>query len=655
MFYFVYLLLVVSCRSMIISDRPRALSIKKTPRRGNSIAVGARNFKEFVQNSDVFVDKTDIIWPLMNSLRNHTMLALPQKWGKTINLHMIKNFFEISVDQDGKPIPSMINGFSYNFFKHGEVTLNDSDFEVLQQPPVISKRRAFCEKNHGQYPVIFVNLTNLPHEHIITHMAERIADTFAEHRYLERVYNDIISKATFQDPQQKKAAENLSQFQAVLNKTANQTELVKSLSLLSRLLYEHFSQKHVFILIDDYDEPYKVLLNNDVDEEQENSIIQFLIDFVEETFKFNPYLKKGVLTATLRISKLIPCVEELFETNAPRRHFYHYFGFSEIEADLLFNHMKISDEQKEWARYWFKYSNINKGTKDTIYNPHSIANFLNSNKTGVYCFQANRNDSFIQKMLDYKNFKNAMIDLVTGKTYTTGYLSDHNIDLLKVKRNTTTVQCGNKLSRADFKQVITYLYALGYLGIQYERDAETKANETSYSGLINAVNVEAKHAMFDEIIIYYKTKCNFFSMILENTILEFINLVEGHSSSSLLFIKAFQYLLADIPTFHEVSKSNIIYFLINYFAVQTAQQKNYRVENFPHLPQPKPDVVFYNDNRIILMKAFYNSSEPKAVVEEMKAFNLPEGLQNTKVIKYIGITYNIRKRVGVYIESKVKD
>ena len=300
------------------------------------IPIGIEDFKEIINRNCYFVDKTMMICDILDSGAKVTLFTRPRRFGKTLNLSMLKYFFEQS-EQD--------NSYLFN------------DLEI-------SKAGERYLSNQGQYPVISISLKSMKqatYEMAFLEFKNLVIREFERHSRL--LNSDKITNA-----QKKK-------YTAVYNDDANDSEYFSALKLLSDCLYSHCG-KNVIVLIDEYDVP----LENSYFNGFYDKMISLIRSVFESVLKTNSSLEFGVLTGCLRISKesIFTGLNNLSVHSVMDNSCSQYFGFTELEVKKMLDYYGFSnkfDELKKW------YDGYRFGSTE-IYNPWSIVKYLQSELSG---------------------------------------------------------------------------------------------------------------------------------------------------------------------------------------------------------------------------------------------------------------------------------
>jgi len=312
--------------------------------------IGLSDFDALITGNYLHVDKTLMIKDVINDGCNAIVITRPRRFGKTINMSMLKYFFAIPADGQSK--------------RH----LFTNTLLEQQHPELI-------EQYQGQFPVIFISLKDVKEESYSLaeeQFQELILSVYREHYYL--VDSDHLSEI------------DKIEFRKFINGNLNTAKLKNSLKILTAYLHKHY-QRRVIVLIDEYDTPIqKAYLSGYYDE-----MISLIRGFFGAALKDNVAVEKSVTTGILRIAK-----ESIFSdlNNVKIRsildeQYCQYFGFTIPELDNMLNQVDMQSLRAnliEWYNgYIFGY--------ETVLNPWSIINCLeNKGKYETYWLGTSSND-----------------------------------------------------------------------------------------------------------------------------------------------------------------------------------------------------------------------------------------------------------------------
>lgn len=284
------------------------------------IPIGYEDIREIMDQDMYFVDKSMLVRDLLQNGAKVTLLTRPRRFGKTLNLSMLRRFFEDERDEKGEKVE---NGYIF-------------------QNLAVSACREICLKHQQQYPVINLTLKSgrQPNfEMAYESLVDKLINEYQRHSYIQK--GDM--------PQRDR-----ERFERILLGRAGAMEYAEALGFLSRCL-ANFHGKNVIILIDEYDVP----LENAYFRGFYDQMIDFMRTLFESALKTNESLAFGVVTGCLRFSILSPQYSE-------------YFGFTEAEVKTLLQEYQRLDVYEE-IRHW--YDGYHFGGRE-IYNPWSILNYV---------------------------------------------------------------------------------------------------------------------------------------------------------------------------------------------------------------------------------------------------------------------------------------
>ena len=319
--------------------------------RKKAVPVGIEDFKELIQDEYYYVDKTLLIDEMLMNKSKVTLFTRPRRFGKTLNMSMLKYFFDVKDKEENKKL-----------FENLKV----SDSEYMSE--------------QGKYPVIFVSLKDLKEdtwEECLESIKDIMYKIFNEYSFLREKLN-IVEKR---------------QFDKIWEITGNERNFKTSLLDLSNYLNKYYGEK-VIILIDEYDAP----IINAFDKGYYNEAINFFQTFYSSALKTNNSLKYGVLTGITRIIKegIFSGLNNLYVNTILSKDYSEYFGLLENEVIEMLEYfdMKYKNEEvREWYNgYIFGESKV--------YNPWSIVNYVREKEIKAYWANVSGN-TLLENMLDH--------------------------------------------------------------------------------------------------------------------------------------------------------------------------------------------------------------------------------------------------------------
>ena len=307
------------------------------------LAIGLSDFKHLIKEDFYYFDKTKFIEEVIKDGSQVKLFARPRRFGKTLNMSMLKYFFDIKNREENKKI-----------------------FKDLY----IEKTEAF--KEQGQYPVIFLSLKDLKAltwEQMEKAIKSAISRLFSEYKYL---LNDLDKFDTLA-------------FENILLKNTELEDLKEALKFLTRILYEKYNKK-VVVLIDEYDSPLVSAYINGYYEKAKD----FFKTFYSTVLKDNSYLQMGVLTGIIRVIKagIFSDLNNLSTYTILSDVYTDSYGLTEEEVEKSLKYYGIEQEisnVKDW------YDGYKFGDSE-VYNPWSILNFLQYKELRAYWVDTSGND-----------------------------------------------------------------------------------------------------------------------------------------------------------------------------------------------------------------------------------------------------------------------
>ncbi|MCC8371863.1 MAG: ATP-binding protein [Rickettsia endosymbiont of Pseudomimeciton antennatum] len=369
--------------------------------------VGTDDFYDLLINSDIFVDKSLMIKELLEDSGKVTLITRPRRWGKSLNMDMVRRFLEIEVDVQGQPLPQE-QRVNYKLFVGGEVDLCFDETKELKPLKIASVAKAM--KRQGQFPVILITFKGVrgsSYEEIAVGIKSQIINLFAKHRYLERYIKQ--DEKLLIDAQKEI-------LQRYFTGKLIEDDIKNSLKFLSDLLYKHFNQK-VYILVDEYDTPinsaYMKFGNNSEEFEEVLSLFRAIFG---NSLKGNDSLQKGIITGILRIAKanLLSDLNNLTECSLLDENFTDIYGFTQAEVDELLTKVPLETNPEE-IKNWYNGYNF---AGEIIYNPWSIMRCLaQKGKLEHYWIDSGGTD-WIDHVLLSDEMQQDIQTLAAGKTIT---------------------------------------------------------------------------------------------------------------------------------------------------------------------------------------------------------------------------------------------
>ena len=276
------------------------------------LPVGIEDFEEIRKEGFYYIDKTGLIRDLLNNWGKANLFTRPRRFGKTLNMSMLKNFFEIGADK------TLFDGLT------------------------ISKETALCEEYIGKFPVIFISLKDvdgLRFEDARKRLTKKVGTEAERFRYLLD-----SNRLSVNEKEKYSALIALGKGQYVMDEAM----LTSSLEVLSSLLCRHYERK-VILLIDEYDVPLDKAFQHGYYEE----MVSLIRGLFGQALKTNEFLQFAVLTGCLRVSKesIFTGLNNFDVNSIVDVEYDEHFGFTEAEVQELMEDYGMEEKTgivKEW-------------------------------------------------------------------------------------------------------------------------------------------------------------------------------------------------------------------------------------------------------------------------------------------------------------------
>ena len=322
------------------------------------LPIGISNFKEIIEDEYYYFDKTEFIENLFEEVSKIKLFTRPRRFGKTLNMSMIKYFFDIENKNENKKL-----------------------FENLK----ISENEYF--EKQGTAPVISISFRNYD-ESSWGNGFEMIKNTISD------LYDE------FEFVKENLSARKKEKYDSILFNRATEATWKLSLLDLTKYLYEYYGKK-VVVLIDEYDQP---IIDSYVKGYYQEAI-SFFKTFYGVVLKDNNYLEMGIMTGILRVAKenIFSGLNNLRVYTILDNRFTEYFGITESEVEKALKDFNLEFELQDVQKWYngYLFGDIK------VYNPWSIINFLNDEKLKPYWINTSGNELI---KLYLKKLKNEIFD-----------------------------------------------------------------------------------------------------------------------------------------------------------------------------------------------------------------------------------------------------
>ena len=312
------------------------------------LPIGISDFKKIIKNDYYYFDKTNLIENILNDGSEVKLFTRPRRFGKTLNMSMLKYFFDVKNKDENRRLFERLN-------------ISKSEYFGMQ----------------GNFPVISISFRNYDEENwengfkAIKGIVKRL---YSDYKFLTEKMDEI----------------EIEEFNSV-RRGLDSVEWEASLINLSKYLYEYYGKK-VVVLIDEYDQP---IIDSYVKGYYDKAI-SFFKSFYGLVLKDNEYLEMGVMTGILRVAKenIFSGLNNIKVHSILNKRFTEYFGVLENEVEKALKDFGLEYNLKDVQKWYNGYLFGN----TQVYNPWSIINFLDEKRLGSYWVNTSGN-SLIQLYL----------------------------------------------------------------------------------------------------------------------------------------------------------------------------------------------------------------------------------------------------------------
>ncbi len=335
-----------------------------------ALPIGVDDYRRLKENNYYAVDKTLMIEEFLQRQSIVTLITRPRRFGKTLNMSMMAEFFDIT--KDSKEI------------------FNDTNIT-----------KSLYASNMNQYPTIFVSFANAKGDQInvVQQIKEQLRNEY--NRY-EHIFNNL---SKFEEDDYKQVIDGLmSKSDGKLN------NIIDALSFLMKIL-EKYYQRKVMLFIDEYDTPFIEAHVNGFYDKIKNGLASLL----HNSLKTSNSLQYALLTGIQRVAKenIFSDLNNLVVCTVKDHTYYKYFGFNEQETKELLEYydLKLNEDVKQM------YDGYHIGNQE-IYNPWSIINYADSHELQPYWVNTSSNKMIKKAMIK----KDQAFNQGYEKLVTKGYL-----------------------------------------------------------------------------------------------------------------------------------------------------------------------------------------------------------------------------------------
>jgi hypothetical protein len=343
------------------------------------LPIGIEFFREFKDENFYYIDKTGFISELLHDRGKVNLFTRPRRFGKSLNMDMLKSFFEIGCD------PTLFDGLK------------------------ISQDQELCGRYMGKYPVIAITLKSL----------DGLSYQAAVNS-LKYVIGYEADRFPFLAESEKLTDEDKKMYRSLtaIKDGITDDDAAESLRMLCRLLSKHY-EKNVIVLIDEYDVP----LDKAFQQGYYDEMVALIRNFLGNILKTNPYLEFAVLTGCLRISKesIFTGLNNLKAFSITDVRFAEYFGFTDDEVKELLEYYGLSDHY-ESVKTWYdgyRFGDV------SLYCPWDVLNHCDCIRADPYAppedyWSNTSGNSIVKRFIDKagRQTRDEIERLIEGETIT---------------------------------------------------------------------------------------------------------------------------------------------------------------------------------------------------------------------------------------------
>lgn len=385
-----------------------------------NIPIGVSDFKKLIEGNYFFVDKSLIIKEFINNGADIILTPRPRRFGKTLNLSMLRYFFDIKMKQD----------FENSKLESKCENLEQTDIEADNK--FTNTRILFVNLNiekeedimklQGKYPTIFLTFKNEKYqcyEDFKDGITLLLSNLYKEHDYL--LESDKLSVF------------DKEEYRSMISRSVSIAYLSNAISMLMGYMNKHYGKK-VMLFIDEYDVPIQeAYIKGYYDE-----MISLIRTMLTSALKDNPYVQKALITGILRVAKesIFSGLNNLEVDTILGYNFNDKFGFTPEEVEELLDYYDASTELnniREWYNgYVFR--------EQIIYNPWSVLNYLKRRNEGFMPYWINSSSNDLIKKLLVKGDQSMKLELeslIEGNSITKGI--DDNIVMSEVENSNENI------------------------------------------------------------------------------------------------------------------------------------------------------------------------------------------------------------------------
>lgn len=433
------------------------------------IGIGKQSFEDIIQSNCFYIDKTSLIKEWWESEDDITLITRPRRFGKTLNMDMLKCFFS-------------------NQYR---------DQEQLFEGLNIWKEKKY-QQLQGTYPVIYLSFADVKqtnYKDAVLKIKKIITDVYQQ--YIELAGWEGLTEV------------QIRQFQSV-DPYMDDVTAQCALKDLSGYLYRYYEKK-VIILLDEFDTPMQEAYIHGY----WNEFTAFIRSLFNAAFKTNPYLNRAMMTGITRVSKesIFSDLNNLKVVTTTSEEYATCFGFTQEEVFAALEEFQLAD-QKDAVKQW--YDGFTFGSQQDIYNPWSITNYLKEKKLLAYWASTSSNGLVNQLIQTSKpDVKEFMEELLNEREIVLNFDEQIVFDQLETKENaiwSLMVASGYlKVDKIEYRGIlhvpwyhlkITNLETLGMFSEMFTGWFQnTRSNYNAFIKAMLCGNIKEMNAYMNEVAL----------------------------------------------------------------------------------------------------------------------------------------------------------
>lgn len=433
------------------------------------IGIGKQSFEDIIQSNCFYIDKTSLIKEWWESEDDITLITRPRRFGKTLNMDMLKCFFSNQYRDQGQLFEGL------NIWK-------EEKYQQLQ----------------GTYPVIYLSFADVKqtnYKDAVLKIKKIITDVYQQ--YIELAGWEGLTEV------------QIRQFQSV-DPYMDDVTAQCALKDLSGYLYRYYEKK-VIILLDEFDTPMQEAYIHGY----WNEFTAFIRSLFNAAFKTNPYLNRAMMTGITRVSKesIFSDLNNLKVVTTTSEEYATCFGFTQEEVFAALEEFQLAD-QKDAVKQW--YDGFTFGSQQDIYNPWSITNYLKEKKFLAYWASTSSN-GLVNRLIQTSkpDVKEFMEELLNEREIVLNFDEQIVFDQLETKENaiwSLMVASGYlKVDKIEYRGIlhvpwyhlkITNLETLGMFSEMFTGWFQnTRSNYNAFIKAMLCGNIKEMNAYMNEVAL----------------------------------------------------------------------------------------------------------------------------------------------------------